>query len=103
MCSIGLVFERLAAYIYSAKYENCPMSFGFALVFVQFFLALCYLVSMYFTAAFRPGDFTLYYCQTIASSAGSIWYVMCPLYSVMVALVISRLVFEVLMKKSEVK
>ncbi|CAI2355242.1 unnamed protein product [Caenorhabditis sp. 36 PRJEB53466] len=101
MCSTALVLERIAAFRYSQSYEHCQAGFGVLLAFLQFFLAACYLFSMYFHAAFVPGNFTLYYCQTIASSFGSIWFVIGPLYAVMLAQIVSRIMFYVLMRKSK--
>uniref|UniRef100_A0A1I7TYB2 Serpentine Receptor, class T n=1 Tax=Caenorhabditis tropicalis TaxID=1561998 RepID=A0A1I7TYB2_9PELO len=101
MCSVSLVLERFVAYHLSYKYEYCGRFFGIVLMFFQNILALCYLTSMYFHAAFVPGNFTLYYCQTIASSTGSVWFVIGPLYSVMIAQIVSRLMFKVLMWKSQ--
>ncbi|EFP00072.1 CRE-SRAB-23 protein [Caenorhabditis remanei] len=101
MCSIALVLERIAAYAISEHYEHCGASFGVLLVLFQIFLSMCYLFSMYFHAAFSPGNFVLYYCQTIASSTGSVWFVIGPLYCVMAAQILSRVMFQVLMAKSK--
>ncbi|CAL2044227.1 unnamed protein product [Caenorhabditis brenneri] len=100
MCSIALVLERVAAYELSAQYEYCGKFFGFLLVLFQLLLSMFYLTSMYFHAAFVPGNFTLYYCQTIASSTGSVWFVIGPLYAVMVTQILSRVMFQILMWKS---
>ncbi|CTQ86940.1 G protein-coupled receptor [Caenorhabditis elegans] len=101
MCSVALVIERIVALKYSITYEYCGQFFGVLLVFLQIFLATCYLFSMYFHAAFTPGDQKLYYCQTIASSTGSVWFVIAPLYAVMIGQIASRIVFELLLRKNK--
>ncbi|CAI5451182.1 unnamed protein product [Caenorhabditis angaria] len=97
MCSIALVFERSVALLYSKNYENFSSLFGFFLAFFQLVLSFCFLFNLYKYAPFEPSQtVVLYYCQTLASGTGSVWTINAPLYAVMIAQVLCRVIFEIL-------
>ncbi|CAI5452840.1 unnamed protein product [Caenorhabditis angaria] len=101
MCSICLVLERYASTVFSSNYEHCGPNYGIALVSVQILLATSFIGSLYFYASFQPGNNVLYYCQTIASSRGNIFFVVIPLYFILATQIIARLMFKVLMRKNQ--